>query len=84
MKKARILLALGVWVAILPYLGFPPTWKAILFSISGLGIIFIAYLIYREHKINFKLQKKNFDNFSENMDFNEVEEKINLGENNVF
>jgi hypothetical protein len=72
MKKARTLLLLGIWVAILPYLGFPYSWKNILFTITGLFLIFLAYSFYLEYKIKTKDRKNEvFDNFSENKDFNE-------------
>jgi len=68
MRKIRTLLILGVWVAVLPYLGFPHAWKNILFTLSGLGFIYISFILYRESK---KGEPKNspFDNFSENSDF---------------
>lgn len=65
MNKAKILLITGLWITLLPYLGFPLFIKNILFSISGLFLIYLAYLIYREHKSKQKTEK-NFDNFSEN------------------
>ncbi len=65
MSKARILLILGTWIAILPFLGFPYSWKDILFSLSGLGVIYVSYSLYKEKK----KKVKNFDNFSENSDF---------------
>lgn len=71
MSKARILLILGTWIAILPFLGFPYSWKDILFSLSGLGVIYISYSLYKEKKKKGKV--KNFDNFSENTDFREKE-----------
>ncbi len=71
MRKARLLLFLGIWVAVLPYLGFTYAWKNILFTISGLVLIFFSYMLYRGYKS--KEQKKSFDNFSENGDFNENE-----------
>jgi hypothetical protein len=70
MKKARILLALGIWVAFLPYLGFPYKFKQILFLATGLGIIYVGYIINKEAKAGQK-NKEVFDNFSENIDFNE-------------
>ena len=70
MKRARILLLLGLWIAILPYLGFPSSWKSVLFSITGLGLIYFGYVLYREFKAS-ENQVKTFDNFSENHDFNE-------------
>lgn len=73
MKKARILLILGIWVAILPYLGFPYTLKNILLTLSGLGLIFLSYTLYLEYKATHVKKEKNFDNFRENADFSEVE-----------
>jgi len=79
MKKARILLTLGVWIAILPYLGFPYSWKNILFSLTGLVLIFLAYRFYIEYKKSVIHKKEEFDNFLENKDFNEEQ---NTNENN--
>ena len=67
MYKARILLALGTWMAILPYLGFPYSWKDILTTVTGLVVIYISYLLYKDNKI----KEKTFDNFSENDNFSE-------------
>jgi hypothetical protein len=70
MRKARLLLILGTWVAILPYLGFPYTWKEVFFTLSGLGIIYMSYSLYKDYK---KSENKSFDNFSENNYFREQE-----------
>lgn len=59
---------LGIWVAILPYLGFPYSWKNILFTISGLILIYLSYIVYSESKITEKKERTS-DNFSENSDF---------------
>ena len=74
MKKAWILLILGIWVTILPHLGFPYSWKDILGSITGLGLIYISFLLYKEYKTKEVVEEK-FDNFSENKFFNEGEPK---------
>ena len=78
MKRARLLLILGVWVAILPYLGFPYSWKQVLFTISGLIFMYIAYHVYKEEKIKRgdTAKQTTFDNFSENRDFHENKPKI--------
>ncbi len=65
MRKERILLIIGVWTAILPFLGFPHFWKDILFSISGLVLIYFSYVLYKESKIK-EISNEIFDNFSEN------------------
>ncbi len=62
MIKAYILLVVGIWVAVLPYLGFPYSWKDILTTVSGLGLIYVSFVLYKEYKI----KGEKFDNFSEN------------------
>ncbi len=47
MKKERTLLFVGVWVALLPHLGFPDFFRKILFLITGLFIIFVSYVMYK-------------------------------------
>src|SRR3989344_2626179 len=66
MRKARMLLFLGVWVAVLPYLGFPYPWKNVLFVITGAGLIYFSYVLYQESKMKETKEEKIFDNFSEN------------------
>ena len=64
-----MVLALGIWLAILPYLGFPYSWKDILTTLTGLVFIGLSYLLYKDYKAT-EDKKKTFDNFSENKDFN--------------
>ncbi len=72
MRKARILLILGVWVAILPYTGFPYSWKNVLFTVTGLFLAYFSYVLYTESKAGkVKEKERTFDNFSENRDFDE-------------
>ncbi len=74
MRKARILLMSGIWVAILPYLGFPIYWKKILFTLTGLGLCYFSYILYKKATAGGK-KEKSFDNFSENQNFNEGRER---------
>ena len=67
MKKARTLLIIAIWVAILPYLGFPYFWKNIISLATGIAIAYISYIIYREVKPKEPIHKKSFDSFSENI-----------------
>ena len=73
MSKVKIVFILGIWVAILPFLGFPYSLKNIIYNITGLIIIFISYLLYKDLKVGETTEEKTFDNFSENNNFNEVE-----------
>lgn len=45
MKHAKTILALGIAVALLPFLGFPSSWKNILFALLGGSIAVLAYRI---------------------------------------
>ena len=57
-------------MAILPYLGFPNFWKNVLFSITGLGLIYFSYVLYKEWKLG-EAKDKSYENFSENENFSE-------------
>lgn len=74
MRKARIFLILGIWVAVLPYLGFPRSWKDILMTLSGLGLIYVSFMLYKEFKAK-QNKEETFDNFSENKFLGEEEVK---------
>jgi hypothetical protein len=52
---------------ILPYLGFPSSWKDVLSALAGLGLIYLSYLLYKDYKME-ENQEKTFDNFKENND----------------
>jgi len=66
MYKAYVLLVLGVWLAVLPYLGFPYSWKDILTTVTGLIIIGLSFMLYKELKKKEVKKEENFDNFKEN------------------
>jgi hypothetical protein len=70
MIKVKIILGLSIWITVLPYLGFPSSFKNILFSITGLGIIYLSYVLYTDLKGE-ETRVKIFDNFSESFDSNE-------------
>ena len=48
MSKYKAIFFLGIWVAILPFLGFPGSWKRALALISGAGIAYIGYQLNKE------------------------------------
>lgn len=65
MSQRQVLMVFGVWLAVLPFLGFPSDWKPVLACLSGLLVVFLAYRLkpvnatkddpsamsYAEHKI---------------------------------
>lgn len=56
MRKERILFIVGIWLMVLPYLGFPVGIKKILFTVTGFVIVSMSYLLYVEKKI--RISKK--------------------------
>ena len=50
MRKEKTLLILGVWVTILPFLGFPSDWKSTFFVLTGLSLIYLSYIFYQEFR----------------------------------
>ena len=50
MRKERMLFIVGIWVAVLPFLGFPLSWKKIFFLITGCLIVLVASLFYNQAK----------------------------------
>ena len=71
MRKAYALLVLGIGMAILPFLGFPYSWKDVLTAVAGILVIFVSFTLYKESKNREVKNEKNFDNFSENSGFTE-------------
>lgn len=70
MLQARILFTIGLWVAILPFLGFPKNIKNILFILTGLFVIYIGLVVYKKIKLSKESTKKNSsETFMENRDF---------------
>lgn len=43
MTKERILFLIGIWVMLLPHLGFPNSFRKFLFFVTGIFIIYISY-----------------------------------------
>jgi len=69
MRKEYTFLILGIWLVILPYLGFPYSWKNVLTTLSGFGLVYASFVMYKEFKAKETKEikeEKTFDNFSEN------------------
>ena len=73
MRKAYTFLIVSIWVTVLPFLGFPYSFKSVLVTLTGLVLIYLSYMLYKEIKIKEVKEEKTFDNFSENK-FESVEE----------
>jgi threonine/homoserine/homoserine lactone efflux protein len=43
----KIIIGLGVWLVILPFTGFPRSWKTVLMIASGLVIVYLGARLWR-------------------------------------
>ena len=50
MRKEKTLFIIGLWIVVLSFSGFPTTTKQILLLITGLALMYLAYLYYLEVK----------------------------------
>lgn len=67
MRKEKTLFIIGLWIIILPFLGIPKTGKTILFLITGLAIIYLAYLFYLEIKVRLSKDINHSKTFVDNI-----------------
>lgn len=49
MSKEIGVVMLGVFVAVLPFLGFPESWRVVLFIFSGLAIVLLGLFLRGDH-----------------------------------
>jgi hypothetical protein len=54
MPKSRIILVIGFLLALLPSLGFPPSWDEFFMVASGLLIVFLSVLISVDRRLTLK------------------------------
>jgi len=48
MSKEMVVIALGIWVLIIPYLGVPGGWRTALLVITGIGLIVLGFFLRAE------------------------------------
>lgn len=77
MRKEKALFILGLFIAVLSYLGFPLIWKNILFSISGVLIIYLSYLFYIESRARILRRTNQSKTFVDNVDSVNKDEEEN-------
>ena len=67
MRKEKTLLIIGLWIMILPFLGFTSSWRRGLFLITGLATIYLAYLFYLEYKVRIRKDINHNKTFIDNI-----------------
>jgi hypothetical protein len=54
MPKSKIILALGIFIALLPVLGFPQSWESFFEVAAGLSIVLFSLLISVDRRLSLK------------------------------
>lgn len=54
MPKSRIIIVIGVLIALLPALGFPHAWESFFEVVGGLGIVLLSVLISVDKRLSLK------------------------------
>lgn len=71
MRKEKTLLIIGLWVVVLPFLGFPSSWRAILYVLTGICLMYLSYLFYEETKARLSKIDNQTKSFIDNIDIKE-------------
>ncbi len=50
MTQEKILIILGLWLFVLPFTGFPESWKTWLVAITGLVVVYLAALLLKRSR----------------------------------
>ena len=54
--EEKVLIGCGVWLLLLPFTGFPRSWKSVLTAITGMVVIYLAALLWRKNLIRHHAQ----------------------------
>jgi hypothetical protein len=49
MSKEASVVLLGIFIAVLPFLGFPESWRVIMYVVSGLSIMVLGFMLRADH-----------------------------------
>ncbi len=71
MRKERTLLIIGLLVAVLPFLGFPNSWRKVFFVILGFALVYLAYLFYKQAKARMSINSNHSKTFVDNIGIGE-------------
>jgi len=68
MRKEKTLFIIGIWIIILPFLGFPDTWRKIFFIITGFMLVYLSYIYYQQAKSRISKNENRSKTFVDNID----------------
>ena len=74
MRKEKTIFIIGLWIIVLPFLGFPGSWKTVMLVLTGVALIYLGYLFYMEAKERLAKIENQAESFIDNI--NEVEKRV--------
>lgn len=66
MSKDITIIILGFFVALVPFLGFPPSWETALYVLSGFSIVVLTFLLRKDFVARSPNGEKKTDVYVEN------------------
>jgi uncharacterized membrane protein len=63
--QEKVLLGCGVWLIILPFLGFPQVWKDILITVTGVVVTYVGALLYKKFRTRASMMETKTETFTE-------------------
>ncbi len=71
MRKEKTIFLVALWIIVLPFLGFPGSWKTVMFVLTGVALIYLGYLFYMEAKERLAKIENQAESFIDNIGENE-------------
>lgn len=73
MSKGSAILLIGIWIILLPFLGFPYDLKNILFVFTGIALIYFGYSLRRKIRERDGYSSENPKNYPAEASYSENE-----------
>jgi len=71
MRKEKTIFLVALWIIVLPFLGFPGSWKTVISVLTGVALIYLGYLFYMEAKERLAKIENQAESFIDNIGENE-------------
>lgn len=71
MRKEKTIFLVALWIIVLPFLGFPGSWKTVISVLTGVALIYLGYLFYMEAKERLAKIENQAESFIDNIGGNE-------------
>ena len=63
MKHSRTIIILGIVVTVVPFLGFPSSWKTVIFAVLGVAIAAFGYRMFLHSRV--EIHERQADSYAQ-------------------